>query len=120
MPNMGVPRRQLSMREKLWMLARHTFTSLSTIVLATALLWGVARPHAQTFINETVKEQNKQQLEGIENRLRTLEGKMQKMEGALADQGLRQTRVETVLQNLEEGQREQRADIKLILRSVRN
>lgn len=108
---------------KLRIIARHIFTSLSTILLAFALAWGIARPHAQTFINETVKDQNyasKVQLENIEERLKRLENKVQGVEGTLADQGVRQTRVETVLQNLEELQREQRADIKQILRSVKN
>lgn len=110
-------------RSSLWVLARHVFTSLSTIALAFALVWGVARPHAQTFINETVKEQNyvnKQQLDAIDERLKRLENKMTGVEGTLADQGVRQTRVETVLQNVEDLQREQRADIKQILKSVKN
>lgn len=110
-------------QSKLKIFARHVFTSLSTVALATALLWGVARPHAQQFITDTIKDQNfvsKQQLDSIDDRLKRLEGKVQGVESSLEDQRTRQTRVETSLQTLEDLQREQRADTKLILRSIRN
>lgn len=117
MPDINAPR---STRErKVKIVLRHIFTSLSTIVLAFALAWGVARPHAQDFIKDTVKDQNfatKQQLDVIEERIRRLETNVQGVEGKVEDQGIRQTRIETVIQNLEELAREQRADMKELLR----
>lgn len=117
MLNTSAPRNQRKSRLKI--VLRHIFTSLSTIVLAFALLWGIARPHAQDFIKTTVKDQNfasKQQLDNIEERMKRLEEKVNGVEGKVEDQGLRQTRIETVIQTLEELAREQRADTKELLR----
>lgn len=117
MPDINAPR---STRErKVKIVLRHFITSLSTIALAFALAWGIARPHAQDFIKDTVKDQNfatKQQLDVIEERIRRLETNVQSVEGKVEDQGTRQTRIETVIQNLEELAREQRADMKELLR----
>lgn len=117
MPDINAPR---STRErKVKIVLRHFVTSLSTIAMAFALAWGIARPHAQEFIKDTVKDQNfatRQQLEQIEERLKRLEDRSTGIEGKVEDQGIRQTRIETVIQNLEELAREQRTDMKELLR----
>ncbi len=104
---------------KLKIVLRHLFTSLGTIIMAFALAWGIARPHAQDFIKDTVKDQNfatRQQLDTIEERIKRLEDRASGIEGKVEDQGIRQTRIETVIQNLEELAREQRTDMKELLR----
>lgn len=115
----GINAHPSTRERKVKIVLRHFITSLSTIVMAFALAWGIARPHAQDFIKDTVKDQNfatKQQLDIIEERIRRLETNLQSVEGKVEDQGSRQTRIETVIQNLEELAREQRADMKELLR----
>lgn len=101
---------------------RHIFTSLSTILLCFALAWGIAKPHAQSFIRDTIKEENfasKSQLDTIVEKLATLETRVGSVENSQREQKNAQTRLETSLNSVEDLQREQRADIKAILLNVR-
>lgn len=101
---------------------RHIFTSLSTILLCFALAWGIAKPHAQSFIRDTVREENfasKSALDAIVDKLAALETRVGSVETNQREQKNAQTRLETSLQSVEDLQKEQRSDIKAILLGVR-
>lgn len=107
---------------KWWIIGRHILTSLSSIVLAFVLIWNVSKPHAQDFIRDTVRQENfasKSSLDSIVKKLEDLEKRMSDVEGGQRVQQNAQTRLETSLRSVEELQKEQRSDIKDILKGIK-
>lgn len=104
-------------------LGRHILTSLSSIVLAFVLIWNVSKPHAQDFIRDTVRQENfasKNSLDAISQKLLDLETRIGQVESGQRTQQNAQTRLETALNSVEELQKEQRQDIKEILKGIKS
>lgn len=102
--------------ETLSPLLRHCFTSLGTIALCVTLIWTVAQPHAEDFIKRTVNtEQFATRLSLDELQRRVSEVLVNQSESVKT-----QERLKTDIEIIKELQREQRKDIKDLLRSIRN
>lgn len=81
---------------------------VASIAVVIALMWGIARPHAQDFIRDTVDERITQ----LERRLTEVRLAQQSAAGA-------QARIEAELNTLTLLQAEARNDVKALLREVR-
>lgn len=90
---------------------RHAFIVVlrhaASAVLILGLLWAVARPHAQEFIEETVND-----------RLNKLEMQMNDVRQASRDMQREQAVMANDLGNLKELQRDTKRDTRMILQSL--
>jgi peptidoglycan hydrolase CwlO-like protein len=95
---------------------RHLLASLSSILVILGLLWTIARPHAEEMIRGTVRSEQfatKEELEELNTRLKALDPKLNELS---AQQRVMNSEFDT----MQELQREQRNDLKTILRSIRS
>jgi septal ring factor EnvC (AmiA/AmiB activator) len=86
-----------------WVTLRH----VASAVLIVAVLWAVARPHAQEFITETVAD-----------RLEKVERQMDTVQRSINEQQRAQDVLQTDIGHVKEGQKDQRRDTRMILQSL--
>lgn len=102
-------------------LMRHLVASLTTLTLCMGILWAFVRPHAEEFIKETVRTENfaaQKSLDAVSALADQMDEQIKALNRSIASQNKVQTRVEADVSILKELQKEQRDDIKLILRTV--
>lgn len=100
-------------------ITRHTITSLASIALAFSLFWALVKPHAEDFIKTAVaKEQyvKAQDALNLETRVVSLEGKVGALLEASSTQARSQYRMESDISSIKDMQKEQREDIKQLLK----
>lgn len=93
-------------------LTRHTLTSLGSIILCFSILWAVLKPHAETFVRTAMSSEQT----AIEAKVAVLEGKVGTLLEASRTQSRTQDRMEIDIGFIKEMQREQRDDIKQLLK----
>lgn len=91
------------LRHTLVVLLRHT----TSAIVILGLLWAVARPHAQTFIEETV-----------DDRLNKLEMQMNDVRQSNRDMQREQAVMGTDIANMKEIQKDTKRDTRMILQSL--
>lgn len=91
---------------------RSALPHVATFILIVGLAWGVARPHAEEFIDGRIKDQ-------VDERLGTLERQIQSLDRSQSEERLARQRIESDLATLKDLQRESRSDVKEILRALR-
>lgn len=93
---------------------RHLFTSMGTLILCVGVLWSIAQPHAEDFIKKTVNSEQfatRLSLDELQRRVNEVLVKQNEQERF-------QERMKSDIDIIKELQREQRKDIKDLLRSL--
>lgn len=90
-------------RHALWVMLRHAIS----ITVILGLMWAVARPHAQMFIEETV-----------DDRISQLEEQMDDVQRSMTEQSQSQAVMSNEIENLSRNQDETRANTRMILQSL--
>ena len=98
------------------LLIKQIFTSLGTIILSLGLTWAVAKPHAENFIKETVKTERFASQEAFI----AVKNQVEQILKNQVDDDKEQERLKTDIELIKTLQAEQRADIKELIRGLKN
>lgn len=101
---------------------RHVATVTGSLAISLGLIWNISRPHAEIFVKEVVAQErfaSQSALDSIDDRAKRLEKASKDMLERQEEQAVVQGRLEADLSILKELQKEQREDIKNILKAVR-
>lgn len=108
--------------EKLSPLIRHIVTTAGSLALSVTLIWTVTEPHVEIFIRKVVAQErfaSQTALGSIDNRIEILTNATKDLLEVQQKQAQAQSRLDADMTVVKELQKEQREDIKSILKLVR-